>query len=135
MHLGRNPIAVMPLEIQIRKRSGAASTDPVTVALDGSLDTATAPDLEKELAPILESGVADVVFDLAELDFLSSAGLRVFAAVRKRLKERGGQVSFIHMQPRIREVFEIVKAISGLAVFRNQEELDTYLARRQRREK
>jgi anti-anti-sigma factor len=109
MFLGRNPSPVMPLEIQVWKRSGATSTDPVTVKLDGSLDTATAPDLEKELAPILQSGVADVIFDLAELQFISSAGIRVFAAVRKRLKERGGQASFIHMQPRIQKETKATK--------------------------
>ena len=109
------------------------AADPVVVKLEGSLDTATSPELEKELAPILEGGVADVIFDLAELEFISSAGLRVFAVVRKQLKERGGQACFIHMRPRIREVFEIVKALSGLSVFKNQDELDTYLTRRQRR--
>jgi anti-anti-sigma factor len=82
----------------------------------------------------LDSGVADVIFDLEALQFISSAGIRVFATVRKRLKERGGQASFIHMQPRIREVFEIVKAVSGLVLFKDVAELDAYLASRQRRD-
>jgi anti-anti-sigma factor len=120
----------MPLEIQIQKGGGPDSA--VTVKLTGSLDTATAPDLERQLAPVLAGGVKDLVFDLAPLKFISSAGLRVFGAARKTLKERGGQASFIHMQPQIQEVFEIMKSLPGVAVFKDVAEMDRYLARRQR---
>jgi len=123
----------MPLEIQIKKPPDAANRGPVTVELTGSLDTATAPELERQLAPILDTQVTDLIFDLAGLNFISSAGLRVFANARKRLKERGGQAAFVHMQPQIREVFEIIKALPGVAVFKDFAEMDAYLAERQRR--
>jgi len=123
----------MPLDIQIRKNLDASDRGSVTVELAGSLDTATAPELDRQLAPILETNVTDLVFDLAELKFISSAGLHVFASARKRLKERGGQASFIRMQSQIREVFEIIKALPGIGVFESVAELDTYLAARQRR--
>jgi anti-anti-sigma factor len=119
----------MPLEIQIQK--GAADA-PTTVKLIGSLDTATSPDLEKQLGPVFTSGVKDIIFDLAQLKFISSAGLRVFAASRKQLKERGGQASFIHLQPQIQEVFDIIKALPGVAIFKDVAEMDRYLAARQR---
>lgn len=122
----------MPLEIQIQKNLTGANSGAVTIKLNGSLDTATAPELEKQLSPVLDGGVKDVVFDLAELKFISSAGLRVFSSTRKTLKERGGQTSFIHMQPQIQEVFEIIKALPGVAVFKDMAELDQYLAARQR---
>jgi anti-sigma B factor antagonist len=123
----------MSLEIQIQEGVVAASAT-TTVRLGGSLDTSTAPELERHLAPLLarEGGVKDLVFDLAHLKFISSAGLRVFAATRKQLKERGGQASFIHLQPQIREVFEIIKALPGVAIFKDIAELDRYLAVRQR---
>jgi len=57
----------------------------------------------------------------------------VFANARKRLKERGGQTAFVHMQPQIREVFEIIHALPGVAVFKDFAEMDAYLAARQRR--
>lgn len=120
----------MPLEIQIQKP--AAANGATTVKLTGSLDTATAPELEKQLSPVLSSGSKDLVFDLAQLKFISSAGLRVFGAVRKQLKERGGQASFIHLQPQIQEVFDIIKALPGVAIFKDIAELDRYLAARQR---
>jgi len=122
----------MPLEIQIQKNVSGQDAGAVTVKLTGSLDTATAPELEKQLAPVLATPVKDVVYDLANLKFISSAGLRVFSATRKTLKERGGQASFIHMQPQIQEVFEIMKSLPGVAVFKDVAELDRYLAVRQR---
>ena len=122
----------MPLEIQIQKTSGAPQSGAVTINLIGSLDTATAPALEKQLAPVLAGPVKDIVFNLAQLKFISSAGLRVFSTTRKTLKERGGQASFVHMQPQIHEVFEIMRSLPGVAVFKDVAELDRYLAARQR---
>jgi anti-sigma B factor antagonist len=76
--------------------------------------------------------VKDLVFNLADLKFISSAGLRIFSMARKALKERGGQASFANMQPQIQEVFAIIKALPGVAVFESVEEMDSYLAARQR---
>ena len=122
----------MPLEIQTLKSLSGPAGGAVTVKLTGSLDTATAPELERQLAPVLAGQVKDLVFDLAALKFISSAGLRVFSSARKTLKERGGQASFIHMQPQIQEVFEIMRSLPGVAVFKDVAELDHYLAVRQR---
>jgi anti-sigma B factor antagonist len=122
----------MSLEIQIQQDVGLQSTGAITVTLLGSLDTATAPELERQLAPVLAGSVKDLVFNLAQLKFISSAGLRVFSNARKQLKERGGQASFIQMQPQIQEVFEIIKSLPGVAVFQSIAELDGYLAARQR---
>ena len=122
----------MPLEIKIQRDIGSQKTGAVTVKLTGSLDTATAPELERQLAPVLAGPVKDLVFDLAQLKFISSAGLRVFQMARKQLKERGGQASFVHLQPQIQEVFEIIKALPGVAIFKDTAEMDRYLAVRQR---
>jgi anti-anti-sigma factor len=122
----------MPLEIQILQKFGAAQAAAITVQLSGSLDTATAPDLERQLVPVLATPVKDIVFDLAHLKFISSAGLRVFSMVRKQLKERGGQASFINMQRQIQEVFEIIKALPGVAIFASEQEFDDYLTARQK---
>ena len=122
----------MPLEIRIQKGVGSQSAGAVTVKLTGSLDTATAPELERQLAPVLGGPVKDLVFDLGQLKFISSAGLRVFSTARKTLKERSGQASFVNMQPQIQEVFDIIKALPGVAIFKDVEEMDRYLAARQR---
>jgi anti-anti-sigma factor len=122
----------MPLEIQILKNIDPHDSGTLRVRLSGSLDTATAPDLERQLLPALVPSVNDLVYDLADLKFISSAGLRVFSTTRKLMKERGGQASFINMQPQIQEVFEIMRSLPGVAIFKNVAELDKYLAARQR---
>jgi anti-sigma B factor antagonist len=122
----------MPLDIQLQKQPATPSSGAVIVKLNGSLDTATAPELEKQLAPVLGGPVKDIVFDLAQLKFISSAGLRVFSVARKALKERGGQASFVNMQPQIQEVFSIMKSLPGVAIFESVAEMDSYLAARQR---
>jgi len=123
----------MPLEIQIKKDISPQNAGAATVTLTGSLDTATAPELERQLVPVLAGGVKDLVFDLAQLKFISSAGLRIFSNARKTLKERGGQASFVNMQSQIAEVFEIMKSLPGVAIFKDVAELDRYLAVRQRK--
>jgi anti-sigma B factor antagonist len=122
----------MPLDIDIQQSISRQNFGMITVTLTGSLDTATAPALEQQLGQAIGASARHVVFDLANLTFISSAGLRVFAFTRKRLKERGGQASFVHMQPQIQEVFEILRALPGVAVFRDMAEFDSYLAARQR---
>ena len=125
----------MPLDIQLKKNIDAARSGTVTVELEGSLDTATAPELERQLAPVLDMELTDLVFDLAGLKFISSAGLRVFANARKRLKEKGGQAAFVNMQPQIHEVFEIIRSLPGVAILMTFDEMDEYLAARQSRHK
>jgi anti-sigma B factor antagonist len=122
----------MPLAIQIQKGASASNISTATIKLSGSLDTVTAPELESQLAPLLADKIEEIVFDLADLKFISSAGLRVFGTVRKQLKERGGQASFIHLQPQIQEVFDIIASLPGIAIFKDVAELDRYLAARQR---
>lgn len=122
----------MPLEIQIKKGMDKQHPGTLTIELSGSLDTVTAPELERQVTPLLAEQPKEVIFDLANLKFISSAGLRVIAAVRKRLKDHGGQLSCVHMQPQIQEVFDIIKALPGIKLFKDYAELDAYLAARQR---
>jgi len=122
----------MPLQILILKTVEDKNPEAVTMKLTGSLDTATAPELERQLAPVLAGPVKHLVFDLAQLKFISSAGLRVFSLARKQLKDRNGQTLFVRMQPQIQEVFEIMKSLPGVAIFKDEAELDAYLAARQR---
>jgi anti-anti-sigma factor len=88
--------------------------------------------LERQIAAVLTGPVKNIIFDLAQLKFLSSAGIRVFSMTRKTLHERGGQASFVNLQPQIEVVFEVVKMLPGIAVFKDTAELDRYLAMLQR---
>ena len=79
----------------------------LTVKLTGRLDTVTAPQLEAELGL---DGVEEVVFEISGLDYVSSAGLRLFLSVQKTLSKRGG-MTISGATEVVREVFEM----TGLA--------------------
>jgi anti-anti-sigma factor len=118
----------MPLIIQIQKSSDPQMAGVVRIKLDGSLDTATAPELDRELTACLAGPVNDLVFDLAGLKFVSSAGLRLFSVARKQIVARGGgHASFINLQPQVAEVFAIIESLPGFALFKDLAALDRYL--------
>ena len=75
------------------------------VALIGRLDTTTAPELEKELKESLD-GVNELVFDMASLEYISSAGLRVLLSTQK-IMNRQGEMKVLHLNETIREIFEV----------------------------
>lgn len=81
--------------------SGAA----LTVALEGRLDTTTAPKLEEELRGSAD-GVSRLVFDLAKLEYISSAGLRVLLAMQKLMNQQGEMV-LQNVNEAVMEVFEV----------------------------
>ena len=123
----------MSLSIEIQKNSDPRRAGAVTIKLIGSLDTETAPEMERQMISCLAGPVNDLVFDLAGLKFVSSAGLRLFQVARKQMVSRGGgHASFINMQPQVQEVFAIIQALPGIGVFKDLEALDRYLATRPR---
>ena len=63
----------------------------LTIALEGRLDTTTAPELEKELDASL-SDVDSLIFDLKDLAYISSAGLRVLLKAQKTMNKQGSMV-------------------------------------------
>lgn len=77
-----------------------------TVSVVGHLNTATASKLEDALAPVVDSS-REVTVDLAELEYISSAGLRVLLSAHKSLASKGGSLTICNPQESVREVFEI----------------------------
>ena len=65
------------------------SEDKLTVEVIGRLDTLTSPKLEAKLEPELE-GIKELIIDLKELEYISSAGLRVLLGAAKAMEGRGG---------------------------------------------
>ena len=77
----------------------------LTIALEGRLDTTTAPELEKELKDSL-SNMEALVLDFSGLDYISSAGLRVLLSAHKQMSARGG-MKVTHVNEIVNEVFEV----------------------------
>ena len=77
----------------------------LTVALTGRLDTTTAPELERELKENLD-GVTALVIDMAALEYISSAGLRVLLSAQT-IMGRQGEMKVTHVSETIMEIFEV----------------------------
>ncbi len=89
------------MDINVTNQDGKA-----TVSVVGHLNTATAGQLEDALVPVVESA-NDVRIDLADLEYISSAGLRVLLSAHKSLTSKGGSLVICNPQDSVREVFEI----------------------------
>lgn len=86
----------------------------VTMALEGRLDTSTAPQLEAEVKT-LGGDVTELAMDFAKLEYLSSAGLRVLLAAQKLMNKQGKMV--VHnVNETIMEVFEVTGFIDILTI-------------------
>lgn len=83
----------------------AKNGSKLTVALEGRLDTTTAPQLEEVVRTALD-GVTDLEFDFAKLEYVSSAGLRVLLAAQKTMNKQGNMV--IHnANSDLMDIFEV----------------------------
>lgn len=81
------------------------NADTMNIALEGRLDTTTAPELEAELKASLD-GVSELVFDMEKLDYISSAGLRVLLSAQKAMMKKG-EMKLIHVDETVMEIFEV----------------------------
>ena len=79
---------------------------PYVIALEGRLDTNTAPQLEEFANGLYDKNVNDIVVDMSACDFVSSAGLRVIVAMQKRAAT-GGTLVFRGLVPEVMEVFQM----------------------------
>ena len=75
------------------------------IAIEGRLDTLTAPELETELNGCIE-GLTSLTFDLGKLDYISSAGLRVLLSAQKRMNKQG-EMKLTNVTETIMEIFEV----------------------------
>lgn len=96
----------------ITKISNEAS---LIIALEGRLDTTTAPMLEAELKGSLE-GVTDLTLDFEKLDYISSAGLRVILTAQKAMNKQNGKMVVKNVCADIREVFDITGFVDILTI-------------------
>ena len=77
----------------------------LAIAVEGRLDTMTAPELEKTVKDSLD-GVEELIFNFEKLDYISSAGLRVLLSAQKTMN-RQGSMKVIHANETIMEIFEV----------------------------
>ncbi len=86
----------------------------LTIALQGRLDTTTAPELEKALKDSL-SGITTLEMDFSKLDYISSAGLRVLLSTQKIMNKQG-EMKVLHVNEMVMEVFEVTGFVDILNI-------------------
>ena len=100
---------LIEMKINIEKNN-----EMLTLKIEGRLDTATAPELEKTINEQSE-GTKDLVMDMEKLEYISSAGLRVLLAVQKKMN-KVGTMKLTHVCDAVMEVFEMT-GFSDILVF------------------
>lgn len=110
------------MEVLETKESGTTVLMP-----RGRVDSVTCKPFEQALMGALEAGERRVIVDFAELDYISSAGLRVLLMGAKRQKAAGGRLFLCGMRDHIREVFDVSGFSSILEIRKDRAESLTEL--------
>lgn len=97
------------------------------ISMQGGLNSDTARGFEETLTSVVTADWQMVLLDMRDLDYISSAGLRVVFKAAKAMKAAGRSLAVTNRQPQIEKVFEILQALPDMAVFSDEAELDAYL--------
>jgi len=96
--------------------------DVTLLAIKGRLDASTANKLEEKLLTSIDGGERRLALDCSQLDYISSAGLRVLLLAVKRVTGVNGKIVLYALKDQIKEVFDIVGFSSLFPSFATQEE-------------
>ena len=110
------------------KREGFIVIQPV-----GPINAITSQILQNEVKKIIESKPEIILFDMKQVSYINSKGLRVILKANKAMKSRGGRVVIANLQPHIKKVFDIINALPAQRIFASRQELDNYLDTMQKR--
>jgi len=119
--------------MRLRVTSKEKESGVFILSTEGSLDTNTYSILEKRVDSILGGSPRVIIFDMENLNYISSMGVRVILKARKALERYGGNLILLNLRPQIKKVFDIINALPSEQVFASVEEMDRYLDRMQRK--
>ncbi|MBR2589382.1 MAG: STAS domain-containing protein [Clostridia bacterium] len=86
--------------------SSLRENEKLTVFVSGRVDTKTAPELEKYTAQNI-AGITELIFDLAGVTYISSAGLRAFLQAHKDMQKQGS-MKLINISDDVMEIFDMI---------------------------
>jgi anti-sigma B factor antagonist len=92
------------------------------MAVSGRVDSATAPDLENSLKKLVESDKTQIVLDLKDVEYMSSAGLRAMVSTLKAVKRVNGDLRLANPSPRVEEVLRLAGLTSIFSIHPTQDE-------------
>lgn len=83
------------------------TAEQTIVVISGRIDTTNVQEFDKKLKPVFEQKPARLVLDCAQLEYISSSGLRVFLILQKTVMAYNGSLVLRAMRPEIKEVFDM----------------------------
>jgi anti-anti-sigma factor len=92
------------------------------LVLAGKLDAVSSPPTQERLLGVIERGEKKVLLDLAGVDYVNSAGLRVFMIAAKKVKATGGKLAISGMTPNVRELFDIAGFLPLIPIYSTRDE-------------
>jgi anti-anti-sigma factor len=104
------------------------SAGAVTLAPKGRLDGTSSSGFETRILSHIDAGDTRLIIDMAQLDYISSVGLRVFMLAIKRLKPIGGRIVLCALQPSIKQLFDIAGFSTIFTIAATPEEAATLVA-------
>jgi len=110
------------MEAQVEEKG-----DVVVVRMEGRLDAASSPQLEKQIHSIIDTGHFKMVLNFAGVDYLSSAGMRLMLAVSKKLKSLEGKVVACNLNPEVMEVIKMAGFDQVIEIYGSEEECFNHL--------
>jgi anti-anti-sigma factor len=90
--------------------------------IDGRLDSNTSVQFEEKVCNAIEAGESNLLVDFSQMDYISSAGLRVILMAAKKTRTVGGKVVLTSLNENVKEVFDIAGFSSIFAIYPSQEE-------------
>ena len=99
------------MESMTAKREG----DLLTVCLKNRLDAMNSSDVQQALEPLL-NGIKHLRLDLSNLNYISSAGLRVLLFLRQEMEEKNGDMELLHVNQIVMDVFDVTGLLEDLTI-------------------
>ncbi len=108
--------------IQVSVSKAGLKNNVSVIKVGGYIDTTTSAEVERALDSILRAGSYNIVIDLGNVDYISSAGWGIFISEIKGIREKGGDLKLVNMIPDVYEVFELLEFHYILKAFDTMEE-------------
>ena len=99
----------------------------IELSISGRLDAVSAVEADKDFNNVIEAGHDRLLINLVDLNYISSAGLRVLLVVAKRIQQNGGKVVLCSLSSNVKEVFEISGFSSIFKIFDNSDEAASFI--------
>lgn len=110
------------METQVEEKG-----DVIVVRLEGRLDAASSPQLEKQINSIIDTGHFKIVLNFAACDYLSSSGMRLMLSVSKKLKNLEGKLVACNMNDDVMDVIKMTGFQQVLEIYPTEEESFAHL--------